>query len=808
MGFNEIIFCYFCKYLKIKCMNKFILACFNKILLSGFAVLALLFLSANKAIAQSSEGNKFLLSGVVVDETKKSLPGASVMLKSSVGSDSIVAVTNNLGHFDIATHSGEYTLLVSYIGYRKLETQIDGTDNVQLDTLMLQSDGATLQTVTVSASRIVYNSKGFKVNLQNEPLVQSFHFGDVMRMLPGITIQDGKLYANNKPVESLFVNNKKLRFTSDSYLEILDEYLGKEVKYVEVLDRTADPELATGSGVVLKITTTAVDDGGMLRLTYTNRDGNVYNNSSSFGALFRQRLGKWSIYVSPSYTPTNILTRHGITSTTYNSNGTSRNEYSTFKLNNSDKQGLRASLAYDFTKSTYLLVSATGSMLHKTISNASQNTLLEDGSEKTSNGEAVNKFKNKNLSGNVSFSSEGDKVTFTANVGLTMNNSRKNNTWRQSIDGQSAAQLMSHFTRYRLLSSDVTAKWKINKGQSATYSANYNYWNNPSDNTDADGDYYKFTYKQQSLTNSLSYSLQRSFYDITLGLNHNYIYIHPSMSGASSEGKHYDIFTPTANFNFTLSRRANAFINLEYQKDYSLPSLSFFDPGITYNSEYSYTVGKMNQKPSYTHTVSAQAKCYGWQLSFKGMFSKGQGYKQGFDSDANMEYMVVEDGTASTIIFANLSAPMWMLGKTFMLTASAGYRWDHYRAFGMENNYSGINCSLNVMGQLPGGVSLFAMVDASTKIATDLYGLSSRPLSGIINLNKTFLGGKLGAKLACNLEMKTKMTTVTYDYRQSRRFTQPRNAVSLSVWYTLDWGKKNAQVTTNRYSNSEALRAN
>jgi hypothetical protein len=106
-------------------------------------------LFSNIAFAQE----KVELSGQVKDvQTKKALEFASIVIKNEKDSIASTAVTDDKGYFTVLLNQGNYSLIISFIGY-KTDT-VKGI-NVQgtkfLGVIKLEPNGKLLQEVTVSA---------------------------------------------------------------------------------------------------------------------------------------------------------------------------------------------------------------------------------------------------------------------------------------------------------------------------------------------------------------------------------------------------------------------------------------------------------------------------------------------------------------------------------------------------------------------------------------------------------------------------------------------------------------------------------
>jgi len=108
-------------------------------------------LAANQGYSGASEKADFKLSGRVVDtKTRESLPYVSIMIKGTrAGTRSNVD-----GYFSLLdVPSDTSTLVVSYLGYERLEVQLTPETPVNELVIALKEQPTTLETVTVTAER-------------------------------------------------------------------------------------------------------------------------------------------------------------------------------------------------------------------------------------------------------------------------------------------------------------------------------------------------------------------------------------------------------------------------------------------------------------------------------------------------------------------------------------------------------------------------------------------------------------------------------------------------------------------------------
>ena len=152
------------------------------------------------------------------------------------------------GRFEIArVPDGEYIMKVSYVGYvpRRLTVSINGADINRLMVFM-QEDPLILDEVRISGLRpevevrgdtTVYNADGVKVNPDATA-------EDLVKRLPGITVEDGQVQAQGEQVRRVLLDGQE--FFGDDALLTLRNLPADIVGEVELYDQMSDQSRFTG----------------------------------------------------------------------------------------------------------------------------------------------------------------------------------------------------------------------------------------------------------------------------------------------------------------------------------------------------------------------------------------------------------------------------------------------------------------------------------------------------------------------------------------------------------------------------------
>ena len=142
-------------------------------------------------LKRSKPAKKISLSGYVHDETNgESLVGAVVQIKNT----RIATVTNTYGFYSLTLDDGTYTVLTNYLGYQKIEKEVDLSENVKLD-FILPPETKELKEVVITKEKknTQVTNPTLGINKISSKQIQKIPalFGEtdvlkVIRLMPGV----------------------------------------------------------------------------------------------------------------------------------------------------------------------------------------------------------------------------------------------------------------------------------------------------------------------------------------------------------------------------------------------------------------------------------------------------------------------------------------------------------------------------------------------------------------------------------------------------------------------------------------------
>lgn len=224
----------------------------------------------------TSFSQNFSISGKVVDKADNSpLIGVSVTaINVRDSTKKTGALTDLDGNYKIQIRPGNYKLRFSYVGYKKFEQnlRIDANEK-DLGTIGLSADATQLGEVTVAGKQIrveqkndtvQYNADAYKVN-------QDATGEDLVRKMPGVTVENGVVKAQGEEVKKILVDGRE--FFGDDAAAALKNLPAEVIDKIQVFDRQNDQAQFTG-----------FSDGNTEKtLNIITRSG---NNTGQFGKVY------------------------------------------------------------------------------------------------------------------------------------------------------------------------------------------------------------------------------------------------------------------------------------------------------------------------------------------------------------------------------------------------------------------------------------------------------------------------------------------------------------------------------------------
>lgn len=225
------------------------------------------------------------MTGRVVDEQQQPVPYANVVLLSlpdSVFVQGMVTDNNGRFRFENVKSIKDKIVQISYIGYETVSCRCVGAD---IGTIALAADAIMLDEAVVTASRVVHQLKNGNLvtDVANSPLSKEHNTMDILKKIPGMTMNRGSLEVFGTGAPIIYVNGRKVN--SSDELSILDP---KNIKDVELITNPGSKYDAEGKAV-LNIRTLVRDDGWSAKVDLMAKQGRRFSNNEAANFVFKNK---------------------------------------------------------------------------------------------------------------------------------------------------------------------------------------------------------------------------------------------------------------------------------------------------------------------------------------------------------------------------------------------------------------------------------------------------------------------------------------------------------------------------------------
>ncbi|WP_373493182.1 outer membrane beta-barrel protein [Aquiflexum sp.] len=220
--------------------------------ISTFRLFLLLFFIAYSFDLQAqrgeARGQEMLLKGKVIEGTnQETMIGANVLIKTVTDSLLRSTVTGVDGSFEIGRpRIPSVKLEITFLGYQKITRIHNRGDALDLGTLVLIEDSKLLGEVVIEGQIPVGEVKGDTTSFNANAFKtrENADAEDLVRKIPGVTIQNGEIQAKGETVQKVLVDGREF-FGNDPFLA-LRNLPADIIDRVEILDQRSDQSRLTG----------------------------------------------------------------------------------------------------------------------------------------------------------------------------------------------------------------------------------------------------------------------------------------------------------------------------------------------------------------------------------------------------------------------------------------------------------------------------------------------------------------------------------------------------------------------------------
>ncbi|WP_426670080.1 TonB-dependent receptor domain-containing protein [Mucilaginibacter sp. McL0603] len=607
-------------------------------------------LQFNFANAQTAGGK---ISGSVLDDAKKPLDGATVILLTAKDS---AEVSKQLAHLDGSftfqnLKDNTYLLRVTYLGYKDYRSDrivVSQQKPVNLSPFTLSSTGKKLNEVAVTAQKSYIQQKIDRTVVNVGALISNTGTNalEVLEKTPGVQVDaDGNITFKGKSGVLVMIDDKPTYLSAENLATYLRSLPSSSLDQIELMDNPPAKYDAAGNAGVINIKTKKNSVRGFHAVVSADYAQGHYGRTSESINL-NYRINKVNLFANLAYDQERTFRRLEIDRDYFDTNGnltSSLKDISYFRPTNHNTN-IKAGMDFFVSPKTTWGIVYTGDISRSNDSSPVYSLLYDNNGVLDSTVNTLNTSKNKfnsngiNLNYTHKFDSTGRQLNFDLDYihdiagsnqmfvnntylpdGTLTNSTTLNDNLPSTINIYSAKADYSH---------PLKGKAKLEAGIKSSYV-----------NTDNAANYYnvidgvntidynntnRFLYKENINAAYINFNKNFGRFSLQTGLrventNGNGHQLGNVEKADSSFANHYTNLFPTAYFSYNLDTAGHNVLVLSYGRRIGRPNYGSLNPFTFFVDQYTYFSGNPFLKSQFTDN-------YKLAYSFRSLFTVAFAY--------------------------------------------------------------------------------------------------------------------------------------------------------------------------------------
>ena len=568
-------------------------------------ILSILLLSPYAYVAAKN------IKGKVVDPDSHPIEFANV---SAFANDSISGgcVTDSTGCFSLTVTDDCNRIRVSYIGFEDALLSPDNGEDGDLGNIMLQPSTTALKEVTVKAPLIRREADRLVLNVAANPLSANKDAHELLKTAPGVWATDNSLSIYGQGGTTVYIDDRKVNMSGAQLMTYLRSIQSSSIASIEIIPKAGAEFSASSSGGVIRINLKRNRIDGLTGAAGFNTTFGEYKTWINPFANLSLHSGNWTANLSGSLngSPSD---RH----TSHEDSGNSNSGLSLAGLSHLKTKTLQGNVMLgvfyqpDEKDNIGLQIDYNPDCNNANVS--SRTRMMSDMIDATTLGtyRSEYRFHNLNIALNYThlFDNEGSALKWNSNYNFQYSSTDEDNRMQWLPLGNDSIYSTDNSNRYNIFDTEVSLHknfkpgWRLNAGIKYTHnevgydSRHFKFLNNQW--TGAHAFDYDSKYREDIAAAYVTFNAQVRRWRFKAGLRGEYYHT----SGIESRQSEVDLF-PNANVAFNLTERGDYTVVLGYYRNISRPSFWALNPTVRQVSDYSYTVGNPDLRPSHVDAVS------------------------------------------------------------------------------------------------------------------------------------------------------------------------------------------------------------
>ncbi len=562
------------------------------------------------SVAQLFAARQTPTTGRIIDDSGKGVDFATVILLA--GEEQIYGTTTDAeGHFSLVAPSGHYTLTVQHLNYETTSKEIEMSDGIRLDNIVLTPSSNRIDAVVVSAQLIRREADRFIVDVANSTASLGKNGVELLERAPGVWITDDKISINGKSGSKVYINDREVKMSGEQLITYIKTLRAEEIQKIEVIPTSGADYDADSAGGIIKITLKRQRENGAqgsMQLWSThNQFGENWNPSANI-ALHSGRLD----INAAAWFSDQRAEAQAHEQTTYHTSGSQLTSQSHLDNDHQDYGG-RLDAVYEVSKKHSIGLGGRFTRMHNDEVNRSSSLLRGETFQQQTDSRFLGHDNERDMRGTFNYiwkiDTLGSTLKLLADYQVRKNNNRHNN--QSCVNGLDSLYRDLTASTYRMATTSLAWEQHLNKRIIVQAGAKYTYYRMQSKAL------YEYEKSAQWLVNEREsfdidyneqivalYGIVRATFNrwgVVAGLRGEYT---RTESDGTKLGKDYCSLFPNINLNYNLEKSGKHMLIAQYARKISRPSFWQLNPQRNQISDYTYQTGNPLLDPSFTHDIS------------------------------------------------------------------------------------------------------------------------------------------------------------------------------------------------------------
>lgn len=765
-------------------------------------------------------------SGRVIDDKGSPVDLATVVLFTG-DKQNAAAVTDESGYFSVSVDNGEYDLKIRNISYQSFDQIVlvkSGTTD--LGSFELKESAIDLSEVVVSASTITREPDRFVMQINNVPSMMNKDVSEVLRLAPGVWVDDNGVSINGASGAKVFINERELRLSKKELVDYLRNFRSSDIARVEVIPQAgAEYSADSQSGIVKILLRKQLENGVSGNVMFGTSQGQYVGNYRPSGTI-NARVGLWTLN---AFASGNIVDKgkDELTSTRDFYNETDNSFYSRSYMNQRPHSGIgRIGAIYEPDRRNSFGVEFEFFSKQTSVPSLAKTIINENGVTIDETSDYRQDENDRNISATFNYIYQLDTIgsvlkfiTDYTDKKVKGDNDYHSVSSLQDFTKDSVYQSNSR-SRYKVFNADISLNKQLQRGMKYSFGAKYTH-NDMSDSVLYESFYHSVWRPLNDYSFSLDYkedigAVYGTFAGGIGGLSFSAglrgEYTHASGREHDMKQSYFDLF-PNATVSYSFNAMRTFMLIGQYSRNIQRPNFWYLNPNRIQYSDYSYMIGNPNLRPTYVNRFSVTAVYkYRYTLTIGGNLHKDliREVSKIDPSNPDIYYITPENHHTVNHYFVAVNFPLRITKICDMNVNFVGVKED-IRGTEADARKSYLYYFANVTANitLPAKFYLELSYNGTSRLYSTNAGIKSRQLFSA-TIKRQFINDRITASLGVNniFDSKVAYFTNTERFDNNMKGVEGFSSryVRLGIQYNFNSGKSFKKREVERALNGEKSR--